>query len=84
MNQLYFIVNPDGKIERESGRLNENQCKNDFVQSWLSTIPLDPHTCWNVWGCFKRAGYKCEFVEIPSLSKKVTKKGQCKSSPFIL
>jgi hypothetical protein len=66
IKSIFFVVAPDGKIWRESSRVDHDDCRNSFVKDWMTPIEkyMDNHTCWQVWQCFQRAGYKIEEVEL--------------------
>lgn len=66
IKSVFFIVQPDGKIWRDSARINYDDCRNSFVRDWLQPISthVDNHTCWQVFQAFQRAGYEIREVEI--------------------
>lgn len=71
IKSVFFIVEPDGKIWRDSARLDHDECRNAFVRDWIQPIAthIDNHTCWQVFNCFQRAGYRIEEIEINIPSK---------------
>ena len=64
ITEVYFIQDEKGKVWKDSARSMHNQCRNDFVNNWFTRVPLDPNTCWNVWGCFEKQGWKIQSLEI--------------------
>lgn len=69
VKSVFFVVEPNGRIWRDSTRIDHDECRNAFVRDWLSTISkeVDNHTCWQVWQCFSRAGYKIEELELDNI-----------------
>lgn len=66
ITSIFVIQDEKGEIWRDSARTSHDLCRDAFVKEWLSRINqhLDSHTCWNVWNCFQRAGWK--ITEIPT------------------
>lgn len=66
---VYIVFDDKGKIWKESARLTHDQCRDNFVKEWMFRIKdhIDSHTCWQVWGCFERAGFKIEEIKFNNL-----------------
>jgi hypothetical protein len=66
IKSVFFVIGPDGKIWRESARIDYDECRNAFVRDWMPPIEqhIDNHTCWQVWQCFERGKFKIEEIEI--------------------
>lgn len=64
MKEIFFIVDPQFGVRKESARLTERQCYEDYIRDIYYRVTLDGHTCWNIWECFKNKGWKIESVAL--------------------
>jgi hypothetical protein len=66
ITEIWVIQDENGEIWRDSARATHDQCRDAFIKEWLSRIDkyIDSHTCWNVWNCFQKAGWKISQIAV--------------------
>lgn len=65
--EVFFVINPEGKSFQDSVSSHQHLCKREFLQTWFSgwEITLTDYECDTLWKAFERRGFRLISVKLP-------------------
>lgn len=65
INEVFVIVDADGKIWSDSVNTNERSCKINFARQWFAFLKnVNDYDALNVWRVFESNGWKVKSLSI--------------------
>lgn len=68
MKKIYIVLNPEGKVFRDTISVTNHECKMSFASSWFSGWNIHPDNYQSsvIWEMFQKRGFKILEIELPA------------------